>query len=47
MKKNRALNIAGSIWSSSPFLKVFDKLYESRYISFYEPRLKGEIDKKK
>jgi len=47
MKKNRALNIAGSIWSSSPFLKVFDKLYESRYISFYEPRLKGEIDKEK
>ena len=47
MKKIRQLTIIGSVWDFWPVLKMFDKLYESKYISFYEPWLKGEIDKEK
>ncbi len=46
-KKQRQVTIVGTLWDFWPVFKIFDKLYESKYISFYEPWLKGEIDKGK
>lgn len=45
--KKKQLTVMGTVWDFWSVLKMFDKLYESKYISFYEPWLKGEIDKEK
>jgi len=37
----------GTVWDFWPLLKLFGQLYDSKFISFYEPWLKGEIDKDK
>ncbi|HBN57957.1 MAG TPA: glycosyltransferase, partial [Gammaproteobacteria bacterium] len=47
MGRKKQLTVSGTVWDFWPVLKMFDKLYESKYISFYEPWLKGEIDKEK
>ena len=47
MGRKKQLTVMGTVWDFWPVLKMFDKLYESKYISFYEPWLKGEIDKEK
>ncbi len=45
MKKQ--ITIMGNVWDFWPILKMFDRLYESRFISFYKPWLKGEIERSK
>ena len=45
--KKKQLTVMGTVWDFWPVLKMFDKLYVSKYISFYEPWLKGEINREK
>ncbi|MBD3280436.1 glycosyltransferase [Candidatus Dojkabacteria bacterium] len=46
-KKMKQLSILGSVWDHAPSVKLFDIYFESRFISFYNPWLKGYIDKEK
>ncbi len=43
----KQLTIMGTVWDFWPVLKVYDKNFESKYISFYEPWLKDEVGKEK
>jgi len=45
--KKKQITIVGSVWDFWPILKLFDRNFDSKFVSIYEPWLKGEIDKKK
>lgn len=45
MKKQ--ITVMGTVWDFWPVLKCYDDLYDSKYISFYEPWIKDEIESKK
>jgi glycosyltransferase involved in cell wall biosynthesis len=41
--RQRQLTVVGSVWDHWPILRLFDRVYESRFISIYKPWLKGMI----
>jgi glycosyltransferase involved in cell wall biosynthesis len=43
MIKKKQLTIVGTVRDFWPILKLFDKLYDSYFVSLYKPRLKGNI----
>ncbi|MFT7615545.1 MAG: glycosyltransferase involved in cell wall biosynthesis [Candidatus Woesearchaeota archaeon] len=45
MTKKRHITIMGTLWDFWSVLNIYDKLFESRYISFYKPWLKDVIPK--
>lgn len=47
MSKRRQLTIMGCFWDYHPLFRLFDDMYESKFLSFYPPVLRGEIGKEK
>ena len=48
LKKKKAITVLGTVWNFGAFVKITDKLFESIFVSFYEPWVREDgVDVKK